>query len=417
MPSTRRVRTARSNRTLVARKQTDAPVYDPPTVVITPPEHTPAPPPSSPSTPTERLASYDALQPPTIAKEATAPAEPQTVSTKEHFVEIVPEVRDLFLNQPVESFQNRVRPPTAPPLPNLTIELTRAHNEMNIYSLQSLYKQDWYRFLTLVRGLTHRPEADFITVQTFAPSRSRTDPYVGGGDASMSRYAQYGLEQRTTPLGAGSGAAAAAAAAAAPEEGRIFAQGDEGENAADDAAALESLEQQARGQQGAQNGNLAEQLRIVNEAVLANSNAREIRTGARFAELQKRIDDLHTEELFGNSQLAEDRAQAVRRDLRKALAVNSPWLNDPLQTTGFVVLSATYVSALEEAISLIRSHCVDTSLADVPVREYTRTRPRRTLPNGKADSDWETVRAMFARLVADVYVQRRMIVGQVSWRT
>lgn len=421
--STRPLRTQRTNRTPVSRKTRVALAQPSSTIIITPPETTGAPP-TPPSTPAQRLASYDALEPVVAsapAASAVSPAETttQTISSKEHFVEIIPDVRDLFINQPVQSFQNRVRPLTAPPQPDLTIELSRAHNEMNIYSLQSLYKQDWYRFLTLVRGLTHRPETDFITVQTFTPTRSRTDPYVGGGDASMSRYAQYGLQTLMTPLGAGSGAGGGGGGggSGAPERSEIFSDrppegGDEGGGAVV-SGGLESLEGQARGEQQSGASLLPDQLRIINESVLDNSNARQIRSGARFAELQKRIDNLHAEEMFGNSQLAEANAQQVRRDMRKAFADNSPWLNDPLQTTGFVVLSATYVSALEEAISLIRSHCTDTSLATVPVREYTRTRQQRQLPNGKLDTDWETVRAMFARLVADVFVQRRMIVGQV----
>lgn len=352
---------------------------------------------------------------PTITEPKTTSA-PQTIAAGERFIERVPDIHQLFEQQDTNSFQNRIRPLTAPALPNLAIDIARAHNAMNIYNLESLYKQDWYDAMSIVRGLTHRPESDFISVQTFAPRSSANEPYVGGGDTSMSRYAAYGLQNLMTPFrqafpNNGGGV---------PEQSQL---GDGGRGDASIGAVQGTPAQSADASMGMPNDQpmvpppppsltLEQRNNVINTTIAADPYVRTVTTGTKLADLQEKIDALHRQEILENSQLGVIEAEQMRRELRKAYAYNSPWLNDPLQATGVVALTPTYVAAKAEALSLVQSMCADTSLATVPESEWVRRRTRQRLPDGKPDTQWQTARMLFLRLVADVFVQRRMLVGQ-----
>jgi len=376
--------------------------------------------------PADRLDLYDRIVDGTTTSELSEPPPPpltatETVKTGEKYIEYVPEVYDLFEKQDAVSFQNRVKPLTAPPLPVSTIELVRAHNTMNIYSLVSLYKQGWYQFGSLVRGMTFRPESDFFTVQTYQQRvASSGEPFIGGGDASMSRYGQFGLQILQTPLAT---AAATAAASSIPERQQLYpeersTQGERPPVSSAAATELQSLEDRLRPGPGRTMPSqppltVADQIDAANIEILRlHPELREIKSGTKLQELQARLDNLHREELLRDSTRAEVEATALRRDLRKAVSDNSSWLNDPLQTTGVVVLTPAYVSAKAEALCMIASTSTDTSLANVPESEWVRLRPTRMLPDRRMDTQWETARVMFARLVANLFIKHRMDAGQ-----
>lgn len=349
---------------------------------------------------------------PTIAE--PKPTGPTTIAAGERFIERIPDIHQLFEQQDTNSYQNRIRPITAPALSNRAIDITRAHNAMNIYNLESLYRQDWYDAMSIVRGLTHRPESDFVSVQTFAPRASTNEPYIGGGDTSMSRYAGYGLQNQTTPW------RPAFPGGGVPEQSQF---GDGGRADASIGAVQGTPAQSADASMGARTDQpmappplptltLEQRNNVINTTISSDPYVRTVTTGTKLADLQEKIDALHRQEILENSQLGVIEAEQMRRDLRKAYAYNSPWLNDPLQATGVVALTPTYVAAKAEALSLVQSMCADTSLATVPESEWLRRRTRQRLPDGKADTQWQTARMLFLRLVADVFVQRRMLVGQ-----
>lgn len=383
--------------------------------------------------PADRLDLYERIVDGTATPELSEPPPPpptatETVKTGEKYIEYVPEVYDLFEKQDAVSFQNRVKPLTAPPLPVSTIELVRTHNAMNIYSVVSLYKQGWYQFASLVRGMTFRPESDFFTVQTYQQRyTSHGEPFIGGGDASMSRYGQFGLQVLQTPLATAAAIApaggVAAPAGSIPEQQQLYPeerspQADRPQVSSAAATELQSLEDRLRPGPGRTMPSqplltVADQIGAANIEILRlHPELREIKSGTKLQELQARLDNLHREELLRDSTRAEAEATALRRDLRKAVSDNSSWLNDPLQTTGVVVLTPAYVSAKAEALCLIASTTTDTSLANVPESEWVRLRPMRRLPDGRMDTQWETARVMFARLIANIFVKRRMDAGQ-----
>jgi hypothetical protein len=141
-----------------------------------------------------------------------------------------------------------------------------------------------------------------------------------------------------------------------------------------------------------------------------------VQTGIRpeYRQLSAKYKD-ELDALHGMGMFEPDRqnaaAEQYRRSLRRSLIENGQWLYDPLQTTGFVILTPMYVGAKAEALALLHRVCRGTSLRGISEHELIRRRPARTLPDGRPDDAWETVRTMFATLVADVVLQRRMKAG------
>ncbi len=403
------------------------PVYSPPPAVQTPPPPPPTPMPTATEMP----------PPPPVAPQTTPaapvvveprPVESQTVVSKTKIIQILPEVHERFESASTSTYQNQIRPLTAPELEPLAIEQSRAANRLYIYSFESLARADWYDFMYEVRGLTgNRPESDFISIQTFQPrtATSAADQPTVGGDASLARYGQYNLQALRTPARPGSVPAASslfppppAGAGAPPPLIPPSPQGGSGASSPPvprspfGGATLSEQEDEAlRRPTRPRVLSATDVITTINQNVLDDPDIRTVMSGTKLTELQQRIDDLHDLRALENAKLAADEASLIRRELRQSLAANSPWLNDPLQATGVVILQPPYVAAMRKAAALIDLYAADTSLANVPASEYIRRRPPTYLPNGKPDTAAASARSFFARLVADCMLQRRMLAG------
>lgn len=354
-------------------------------------------------------------------RKKTMDALDKTVESGTDAFAVLPEIEHGFRTDPAETYQNRVRPLTAPELPPLAIEQYRAGQRLAIYSYTSLLKQDWYDFMIRVQGLCRRPDSEFISIQS-VPRHDGAD--IIGGDvygrrvpyqAQQTPYADRMGPSAPTPGGPapvptpdlmGSPTPGGPAPVAVPTASELFP--DNTGSPYGDASESE-MARQASG--------------VVRERALSNRQlvesaaelimrrlpaATTMVSGERLTEFQARIDALHDETRARQGNDAE--ASELRRDLRKAFA-GASWLDDPLRATGFAVFSPIYIAAKDQALALIHQYCRDTSLGDVPESEFIRRRPARIMLDGREDTHWQTVRSMFARLVATMLNRQRMEAG------
>jgi hypothetical protein len=372
--------------------------------------------------PMPTLGSATKMAPPPSAAAAAAATTVQSGNEYTDSVHILPRQYRDFRRAPADRYQNTIKPLTAPPLgptPEMAatqLNLVRATQRLYFYNFQKLQAQDWYDFLfNEVIGRARRPENEFIQVHTLARP--------GGGDELMlpganptSRYGLTSFQTQQTPFG---GSGGFGGGGGVPGAGGILQQGSflppagplfvppppplpppppppgSAPTPSAPPAMLDAFDM------------------LHDEIADADPAGQTIASGNRYTQLQDDIDNLLAEQSAQDASVAKtpDELAQIRRARRRATHDAEPWLSDARQATGFVVLNPLYIAAKRQALARLRFYCRATSLATVEEEEFIRRRPRRTLPNGKLDVDWETARSMFGELIADFFVLNRMKAG------
>jgi hypothetical protein len=359
----------------------------------------------------------------TIAASARPTPEPaaSTVQTGDPYtdsVAILPRQYAQFRDAPAERYQNTIKPLTAPPLgptpesAALQLNLVRATQRLYFLNLEALQRQDWYDFLfNEVIGLARRPESEFILVQRIP---SATDELTLPGANPTSRYGRTTFQSQQTPSGGGIGGSAGGGHI--PGAGGIAQGGGYAVPLPVSPGSPGSPGLASRSPVWLPSAPPAEDdvFGLINNAVLDDDpSLHSITTGSRFSRAQDRVDDLLAQQAAQDATLAKtpDQLAQLRRERRLATHNADVWLNDARQATGFVVLNPLYVAAKREALRLVHLYCTGTSLGNVPESEFVRRRHSGALPDGRPNTQWMTVRTMFGRLVAYVFLLSRMEAG------
>lgn len=431
-------------------------------------QHAAAPPPTA--VPPPIAASTSMLPPPPVQPTSVHVVAPIVASgtSLNDVVQVVPNVRSAFLNDSDTRYQNRIKPPHVPRLPDDVVRLSRASNELYVYDMQSLLSQDWYDAAMRVRGLCRRNEEEFISFQAFPKGAAKAE--VAGFDVVGSRFGRVNL---VTPLqsedaslggggggggggadgsyggydggdGGGSGGGGDGNYGGGAGGGRLFGQDDlsevqrvprgpninvdELDNSqpqsllSDDLSSAEKSRREAveRARLAKQAiSNLPPAMALTQQFVLgtfrdivsSHPEVQTVKSGTNINDLLSKIDRLHELDMFKPA-LQTETAKKVRLSIRQSFIDNAPWLTDPLRAIGIVTLHPSYVAAKADAYADIQFYCTDTSLGGVPEEEFIRRRPYRMLPNNTPDVQWDVVRTMFIRLIAMKYTYDRLLANQ-----
>jgi hypothetical protein len=300
-------------------------------------------------------------------------------------VEVLPARFEQFQSDSAAEFLDANKPPWAPRLATRPLALARKWKAMEIYDNFDLKSQEWYAFIELVTGYTDNDDvSEFAQTLGYgdrtgliAPTRVGDRPGVIGQLGTAATASGAGIidpavagmmspDVRLPPPVSVDGAPSGLFSVPMPSAPPLTTRTTIAETTAGSDAPYG----------------------------FPSDASWMLSTGRLKAERAELLEKLHAPDILDIETMADrEQRRKERLDMVRAL----PYINRPL-ATGVFYLNPKYVAALNAAYTKIQVYAgADTTLRNVPMREFMRRRSERET---HGDTASESVRQTFAELVA-----------------